>query len=117
MEQIYPLQEDVISQFCGMPVCVILQDGSRHVGVLSRCGGGKLVLNDPAGEISEEEIIAEATKASKTKKGKPAKANPPKKDVQAQSYPYTPYSYNSFSPFGGALAIDLAFIAFLFLLL
>ncbi|GGG76149.1 hypothetical protein [Paenibacillus radicis (ex Gao et al. 2016)] len=119
MEQIYPLQEEVIANFCGLPVCVIMQDGTRHVGVLSHCRNGRLTLN---GQQEEVEAAAELNKAKPSKlkkgKGKNSKAAAPKVEtVQAQAYPYDPYAYNPFFPIGGAIALDLALVAFLFLLL
>lgn len=46
MEQIYPLREEVISQYCGMPVCVVFKTGFKWIGVLKACQGGKLILSD-----------------------------------------------------------------------
>lgn len=120
MEQIYPLEESVISRFCGMPVCIVTHDGARHIGVLSHCRGGKLTLNEEPGAQTLAE--AESPKAGKAKgkpKGKASKKTK-EKAAQTQAYPYDPYYYNYnpgyYSPFGGAFAIDLALIAFLFLL-
>lgn len=49
MEPIFPLHEDHVSRFCGLPVCIVTKDGKRHVGVLSNCRGGRVMLNgDPS---------------------------------------------------------------------
>ncbi|WP_042164503.1 hypothetical protein [Paenibacillus gorillae] len=119
MEQIYPLREEVIANFCGLPVCVIMRDGMRHVGVLSHCGNGRLTLNGQEGEV-ETAAEVNQTKPGKQKKGKgkSSKAAAAKMEtVQAQAYPYDPYAYNPLFPFGGKIALDLALVAFLFLLL
>ena len=50
MEPIYPLTEENLDQFRGQLVCVVMQDGTRHVGILGRCRGGRLVLNEDAPE-------------------------------------------------------------------
>lgn len=47
MEQIYPLREEVLSTYGGMPVAVIFKSGYREIGVIRSCQGGKLVLGNP----------------------------------------------------------------------
>lgn len=117
MEQIYPLQEEVVQQFCGMPVCAIMQDGSRHVGILSYCRNGRLMLNDED-KGPEAEMLKAEPKLKKNKAGKKGKGKSEKQPVvQTQAYPYDPYYYNPYLPYGGALALDLALVAFLFLLI
>ncbi|MGO4540874.1 hypothetical protein [Paenibacillus sp. 2TAB19] len=122
MEPIYPIREDVVHQFCGMPVCVIMQDGIRHVGILSSCKGGKLTLNGETGEPDGNEAIVSKTPAQtakkKGKKGSKQEAVT-QQTVQTQAYPYDPYYYEPprYNPWGAAFAIDLALIAFLFLLI
>ncbi|ANY67809.1 hypothetical protein BBD42_16035 [Paenibacillus sp. BIHB 4019] len=121
MEQIYPLEEGVISRFCGMPVCIVTHDGARHFGVLSHCRGGKLTLNEqPGAQMLAEAESPKADKAKGKKKGKASKTAK-EKVAQTQAYPYDPYYYNYNPgynwPYGGAFAIDLALIAFLFLLI
>lgn len=46
MEQIYPLKEEVIVQYCGMPVCVVFKTGVRRIGILKACLSGKLFMSD-----------------------------------------------------------------------
>ncbi|MBW7476521.1 hypothetical protein K0T92_17530 [Paenibacillus oenotherae] len=126
MEQIYPLHEENINQFCGMPVCIVTTDGQRHVGILSSCNGGRVSLNAGAEQShghhygSQGALTHLQAKAkNKKQRGKTKKAVPnPVPDnntVQTQAWGY-PYGYG-FSPFGAAFAIDLALIAFLFLLI
>ncbi|ACS99788.1 hypothetical protein [Paenibacillus sp. JDR-2] len=125
MEQIYPLEEDIVSRYCGMPVYIIMKDGSRHIGMLSRCAGGKLTLNgDPnvssAGE--PEDVPAKSSKknkkSSKSKLQPQAKSSKPEQPVQTQSYPFDPYYYEPrpYYPFRDLITLDFALIAFLFLL-
>jgi hypothetical protein len=134
MEPIYPLHEEVVSRYCGMPVCAVMQDGSRYIGILSSCKDGKLCLNGEPEASSDEAQLNKAKSAvsKKTKGGKNKKeAKPISQPVKAQTqaYPYDPYGYGynggygygygpqPYNPWGGALALDFALIAFLFLLL
>lgn len=122
MEQIYPLYEEHIQRFCGMPVCVITTDGRRHIGILSHCGGGALTLNgDPEPQSFIEPSIGMTHIMNKGKKkakvGKKAKVQSEQKAEIKSFYPYGSYGYDGFRPFGAAFAIDLALIAFLFLLI
>lgn len=62
-----------------------------------------------------------STKKSGSLAAKKAPAKPPAEpEAHTQSYPFDPYYYGPprrpFFPFGGALALDFALIAFLFLL-
>lgn len=38
-------EEKQLLPFCGMPVCLLMKDGSRKIGQLTSCGSGRLVLN------------------------------------------------------------------------
>ncbi|OME76288.1 hypothetical protein BK120_29010 [Paenibacillus sp. FSL A5-0031] len=122
MERIYPLHEEVVSRFCGYPVCVIMNDGMRHFGILSSCESGRLHLNAGSGETEAATANAKP-QVSKNKKGGKGKKEMAHKSsstqVQTQAYPYDPYYYGErpYYPWGEALALDLASIAFLFLLL
>jgi hypothetical protein len=122
MEPIFPLHEEVVNRYCGYPVCVVMNDGSRHVGILSSCGSGKLLLNAEAGSV-EANVTQVQPKVSKKKKGGKGKTEGAHKSgqphAQTQSYPYDPYYYgpDPYYPWGAALALDFALVAFLFLLL
>ncbi|MBO7746932.1 hypothetical protein I8J29_22270 [Paenibacillus sp. MWE-103] len=137
MEQIYPLHEENIKRFCGMPVCVVTNEGQRHYGILSRCHEGRIVLNErPATADGQGGLGGQATsgvhkgkvtnqKSKKQKKGKAAAAAESKTTGAAQTqayYPYDPYGYygdwyGGFGFGGDVLAFDLAALAFLFLLI
>ncbi|WP_336789502.1 hypothetical protein [Paenibacillus sp. MMO-177] len=125
MEQIYPLEEDIVSRFCGMPVYIIMKDGTRHIGMLSRCSGGKLTLNeDPNVSAADEPEAATVQSSKKSKKSPKSKVRPqgksskPEQPVQTQSYPFDPYDYEPrpYYPFRDLITLDFALIAFLFLL-
>ncbi|WP_053374361.1 hypothetical protein [Paenibacillus sp. FJAT-27812] len=125
MEQIYPLHEEVVNRFCGYPVGVIMKDGTRHVGILSSCGSGKLQLNAEAGgmeaSVTQSQAQSQVSKKKKGGKGKTEEAHQSsgKSKLQTQAYPYDPYYYGPqpYYPWGGALSLDFALVAFLFLLL
>ncbi|WP_336776859.1 hypothetical protein [Paenibacillus sp. MMO-58] len=125
MEQIYPLEEDNVSRYCGMPVYIIMKDGTRHIGMLSRCTGGKLTLNgDPNVSAADEpedvpvKSLKKGKKNSKSKFQQQAKSSKPEQPVQTQSYPFDPYYYEPrpYYPFRDLITLDFALIAFLFLL-
>jgi hypothetical protein len=46
------LNEKQLLPLCGLPVCVVMKDGTRHFGVLTSCRDGKLVLNGQPEEDS-----------------------------------------------------------------
>lgn len=126
MEQVYPLEENIVSQYCGMPVYIVMKDGTRHIGLLSRCAGGKLTLNgDPhVSEAAEPEAAPPKSSkknkksGSKSKTQSQAKSSKPEPAVQTQSYPFDPYYYEPrpYIPFRDVITLDFALIAFLFLL-
>ncbi|MBD3917147.1 hypothetical protein H8B09_00150 [Paenibacillus sp. PR3] len=126
MEPIFPLHEDNISRFCGLPVCIVTHDGRRHVGVLSHCRSGRVTLNGPMGSpnagqhavLNQHNSTADYTEQPKKNK-KNKKQNVQEDElsqVQTKAYDYS-YDYGYYNPWGAAFAIDLATIAFLFLLL
>lgn len=125
MEPIFPLHEERINQFCGMPVCIVTTDGQRHVGILSSCNSGRVMLNSPSSDSHGAHYGSQGTlthlqgkdkskkkKISKVKKAASAVSPlPDTTSVQTQAW-----GWGSPFGFGAAFAIDLALIAFLFLL-
>ncbi|GMK39443.1 hypothetical protein PCCS19_24970 [Paenibacillus sp. CCS19] len=128
MEPIFPLHEDHISRFCGLPVCIVTHDGRRHVGVLSHCRSGRVTLNGPMGSpnagqhavlnhyTSTPDNAEQPKKQNKKNKKQTAQTQEEQPKVQTQAYGYG-NDYGYYNPWGTAFAIDLATIAFLFLLL
>ncbi|WP_028548888.1 hypothetical protein [Paenibacillus sp. UNC451MF] len=111
MKHIHPINEDTCREHYGKPVLIILRDGSELVGVLSRYDNGKLILNSqgtPAAATTE----SISSRRSDTKSKKPKIRAKTKATVSA----LPPGPETGFSPFGGELALDLSFIALLFLL-
>lgn len=47
MERIYPLSDEHLQHIIGMPVCAVMKNGFRYVGIAESCSGGRLVLGDP----------------------------------------------------------------------
>lgn len=45
MDSSYNFDENSIRPLIGRAVCVILEDGTRHTGILTSCGPNALVLN------------------------------------------------------------------------
>lgn len=125
-----PLDEQIVAQLCGRPVCVVTQDGRRYIGQLSRCHQGKLILNEQAD--SDSSGHAEHKEPRQSKKGKKSKSKTSKKKEAAAPatamsqygpyggggypppYPYQPQPYPFYGP---RIELDFALIALLFLLL
>ncbi|GLX67486.1 hypothetical protein [Paenibacillus glycanilyticus] len=103
MDQIYPLQEEVVSHYRGMPVYIVMKDGSRHIGLLSKCAGGKLELDgDPNAATATEPEPPQQQVKSPSKKNKKNAASKSKSQanssksaypVQTQSFPFDPSYY------------------------
>jgi hypothetical protein len=133
MEPIRPLHEEHVKRFCGMPVCAVLRDGTRHMGILSACQGGRIYLNGGENYLQPMSprvgVLGNTAKGKGAKKTKAVQASKPEqnqeKEVHTQAYPFGPGYYGGYYPygygygygFGAAAAVDLAALAFLFLLI
>lgn len=126
MEPIYPLTEEHLDRFRGQLVCVVMQDGTRHVGVLSRCRGGRLVLNGDAGGDGDGAAQVEASGKRRSRRRSESRKRGGKTAGEAAyaagfgsggwaGPPYGPYGPYGF--FGPRLLLDLALIALVFLIL
>jgi hypothetical protein len=119
MDPIYPVNEEVCSRLIGAPVCAVLNDGTRHYGIISRVEDGKLILNDgPEPEIVESSNYGKRgkSKANISAKQKSSRGKTAAKQGKAQINAFGPAGFGYPHPFGGRIAIELATIAFLFLL-
>ncbi|WP_282939888.1 hypothetical protein [Paenibacillus sp. RC67] len=112
MRHIHPINEDTCREHYGKPVLIILRDGSELVGILSQYDNDKLILNRQvaAAETTTGTLSSKRSGSLRSKKTK-IKA---KTKATVSAYPGLGFG---FSPFGGEFALDLAFIAFLFLLI
>jgi len=133
MEPIYPLTEENLNQFCGQPVCVVMKDGTRHVGILSRCRGGRLVLNDDAPEAygsAAGQHEAEGKRRSRRRAGSRKNGGTSAGKAQASAFGsfgwYGPPGYDGpfsggyrppYGFFGPRILLDLALIALVLLIL
>lgn len=133
MEQIYPLREEVLSTYGGMPVAVIFKSGYREIGVIRSCQGGKLVLGNPYNSrpayYGRGHHTAETDEVSQPIEAKPAAAGKKqgkKKKAKAAGVSHSPTKYASEgdnpslssrdeSP-EDTLKVDLDDIAYLFLI-
>ncbi|XEC95603.1 hypothetical protein AB6A23_03250 [Paenibacillus tarimensis] len=111
MEPILPLEEGRISQFCGQLVCAVTKDGKRYVGLLSRCSGGKITLNEEAA-ASGKVNLANKPRGKNRRRRKAAALT-----EEAQTQAWGPYGPAGFYPFGPVVVLELALLASLFLLL
>lgn len=110
MLPIDPINVETCLPHYGRPVGVILNDGTRHIGILSRVTDKQLILNE-----FEPEPAAE-TKEKKQKKRGAAKsalhavtAPDPFREFGIPPAPY--------SPWGGRQAFNIADVSLLFLAL
>ncbi|MFD0588634.1 hypothetical protein ACFQZE_11515 [Paenibacillus sp. GCM10027627] len=105
MEPIYPLKQEVISNYCGLPVCAILKSGIRYVGVLKLCrnehlymtqnlyGGGWTNAHEPDSvEIQRQEEPPQNGAASK-KGGKHKKASAASSKLSTRKSKPSPSKY------------------------
>jgi hypothetical protein len=119
MDPIYPVNEEICSRLIGAPVCAVLNDGTRHYGIISRVEGGKLILNDdPEQDFVEASSYGKKgkSKANISAKQKSSRGKTASKQGKAQISAFGPAGFGYPYPFGGRIAIDLAAIAFLLLL-
>ncbi|MGQ3478191.1 hypothetical protein [Paenibacillus sp. TY11] len=154
MFPIYPVNEASVAPHGGRLVCAVMHDGTRHIGIISGCSKGKLMLNGYppsfpgslyAGSYSNKGKQTSKKIPSKKKKRNPknkthssAKLNTLIKPPNAPLSPSVPYDAAGFAGkgyggygnggagygggyggygYGAGLALDLALIAFLFLLI
>ena len=50
-----PSEKELIPYY-GQPVCLLMKDGSRKIGQLTACQGGKIILNGGDGDVNEAKI-------------------------------------------------------------
>ncbi|WP_027094692.1 hypothetical protein [Cohnella thermotolerans] len=55
LEPNVPIDEEHLLPFKGLPVCVVMNDGTRHFGLLTGCSKGKVVLN---GDLEDDPFNA-----------------------------------------------------------
>lgn len=60
-----PVDEEHLLSLRGLPVCVVMNDGARHYGLLTGCAHGKVVLN---GELDEDLSELAPSRARKRRK-------------------------------------------------
>lgn len=114
MKPIHPICEEKCKEHYGKPVLVVLRDGSEFVGILSRFDQDKIYFNEEAAFTENAPTTTTNTVVKKTKK---ISVNSNKKKNGGRAVvSNTPQGFGSspFHPFGGALALDVAFIALLF---
>lgn len=125
MERVYPLNEETLEPLRGRVVCAITKEGHHYIGVLHSCSGSRLVLNGPEDGALEEGGYPHTPGARlRSRRRKPGRnaarkqAKPAKAGTQAlggyPGYTYSPYGYPG--RYGPPIGLDLALLAFLFLL-
>ncbi|WP_127585358.1 hypothetical protein [Paenibacillus koleovorans] len=138
MQLYHPISHEECQPLLGMPVCAIMQDGTRHYGILSRAENGKVYLNEEAANgtspITASPVKSKGKTQAKTKLKAKVKAKG--KASHAQTQALSPAKgtkptvsnfgvpeeegfergFVPFSPFRNRVVLDLATIAFLFLL-
>jgi hypothetical protein len=120
MNEHFTLDEETCRRLIGYPIVAVLHDDSRHYGIISKVGGGKLILNDnPATEQSAgtaERSRRKTNLSGKKGAGKSGKSRGGPANVSA--YPAAEFGQFPFpSPFGARVALELSSVAGLFPLL
>ena len=74
LEPQVPVTEDQLRQLQGLPVCIVMNDGTRHFGTITGCAKGKVVLNGIEDDsAAEDDASARAgRKAGKNRNGRRA---------------------------------------------
>ena len=126
MHPIYPVTAETCSAYYGRPVCVVMNDGTRYVGILSCVRGGKLILNEQGGDagVTRMKRGASVKRTGKSRRGKRAGLKAAAAPIAAPYAPGVgvPYGapvvppYGPVYPYGPELALDLAAISLLLLL-
>lgn len=104
MQRIYPVTKEACKPHCGKMVMLLMKDGSEIHGHLSRVEGGCLILNEPPGVAT--------TKAYNGKR----KAAKGAMKTKALGTPLSGRGFRLGRGFGTSLALDIAFIAALFVI-
>lgn len=136
MHRIYPITDEACKPFWGRPVMVVMNDGTRHIGILSGIEKNQLVLNDDYDRHNSSFAKEHKTEKSGRRAKLSAKNNGKNKKKQTageavvSAYgpgpelagPYGPegnwqgYGSRPFPYFGERLALDLAAVSLLFLI-
>ncbi|WP_270168343.1 hypothetical protein [Paenibacillus sp. SYP-B4298] len=122
MERVYPLNEETLAPLRGRVVCAITQEGHHYIGVLHSCSGGRLVLNGPEDETpGDGEPHPTSGARLRSRRRRPGRKTPQKSSKASTmalggypGYNYPPYGYPG--RYGPPIGLDLALLAFLFLL-
>jgi hypothetical protein len=101
MIPIQPVTEENIRLYYGYPVMVVLRDGTEHIGILSRVGGGKLILNEQSiAETTGKKGKRNARVKAKGKGNKPVVTNPVLPTFpQPEPDPFSEFTPETFSGF------------------
>ncbi|PZD93052.1 hypothetical protein DNH61_25045 [Paenibacillus sambharensis] len=65
MHPIHPLNEMTVSPYVGMPVCAVMHDGRKIVGIVASVGGGQVTINP-----YNQAVIAGSRSKKKRRAGK-----------------------------------------------
>lgn len=81
--QLHP-EEKQLLPYRGMPVCLIMKDGSRKIGQLTACRGGKIILNGNAEDDREAAVTRKtaARRAKRPRARKPAGTFAPRQGLE-----------------------------------
>ncbi|THF82695.1 hypothetical protein [Cohnella fermenti] len=89
-----PADEEHLLQLRGLPVCVVMSDGTRHFGTLTGCSKDKVTLNgqlfDDSGEDAEPRARPKSRRNSRSGKRVRGASRPQTKTAEAYSEPDVP---------------------------
>ncbi|MDQ6423375.1 hypothetical protein RB620_28495 [Paenibacillus sp. LHD-117] len=127
MERIYPLNDEHLQHIIGMPVCAVMNNGLRYVGIAESCKSGRLGLTIPSYEHgfgypaeshdlsddrqarnSQNEQTIQPEQTASTKKRKPVRGKKQLKQTQATASAkeavFTNYAEGGNNPAAGTSA-------------
>lgn len=93
LEQLFPLEDEYVCRFVGLPVDVTTHDGERYSGILSYCGDGSISLNGGESVRRDAYVLNKESKKPKKKAQIRKKKDNKKRKADTLSLPFDPLDY------------------------
>ncbi|WP_409342409.1 hypothetical protein [Paenibacillus sp. MBLB4367] len=116
MHLVHPIQEEHCRPFVGRPICAVLNDGKRYIGILSGIEKGRLILNDHLRTESTGEAEPSSDRTTGKFSRKKGKSKSKGEKVEISAIPSAPYAPARHPAYGERSTVDLSQVALLFLL-
>jgi hypothetical protein len=94
--QLEPVEKQLLP-YKGLPVCLLMKDGSRKIGQLTACGSGRLILNGGTVDSSDATILRKtAARRAGRRRTRKQQDSPEPRQPQTEAE----WDDLSFAPFG-----------------